>query len=63
MRSGRCIVEIFTGAHDLIASSELRPGALVMLFAGGHGFRVLEDTVLLEIKQGPYPGVAEKERF
>jgi hypothetical protein len=30
---------------------------------GGHGFRVLEDTVLLEIKQGPYPGGAEKERF
>ena len=25
--------------------------------------RVLEDTVLLEIKQGPYPGGAEKARF
>jgi hypothetical protein len=24
---------------------------------------VLEDTVLLEIKQGPYPGGAEKARF
>ena len=30
---------------------------------GGHGFRMIEDTVLFEIKQGPYGGPAEKERF
>jgi hypothetical protein len=30
---------------------------------GGHGFRMLEDTVLLEVKQGPYGGQAEKSRF
>ena len=36
---------------------------MLIAVAGGHGFRVFEDTVLLEVKQGPYPGEAEKERF
>jgi hypothetical protein len=33
------------------------------MIGGGHGFRMLEDTVLLEIKQGPYSGIQEKVRF
>jgi hypothetical protein len=41
----------------------LAEGDVMVLVAGGHEFRMREDTVLLEIKQGPYPGVAEKERF
>jgi hypothetical protein len=35
----------------------------MIMVGGGHGFRMTEDTVLLEVKQGPYPGVQEKERF
>jgi hypothetical protein len=36
----------------------------VMLMAGGgHGFRMLEDTVFLEVKQGPDTGTDEKECF
>jgi hypothetical protein len=38
-------------------------GDVVVLLDGGHGFRMLEDTVLLEIKQGPYSGLGEKEQF
>jgi hypothetical protein len=35
-----------------------------MLMVGGwHGFRMLEDTVFLEIKQGLYIGQDEKEHF
>lgn len=63
VREGRCTVDIFTDDHEPVSSHELRVGDLVLLVAGGHGFQVLEDTVLLEIKQGPYPGLAEKERF
>jgi hypothetical protein len=33
------------------------------MVGGGHGFRIKEDTVLLEIKQGPYLGVDDKELF
>jgi hypothetical protein len=41
----------------------LETGDIILLVAGGHGFRCLEDTVLLEIKQGPYTGLVEKEAF
>jgi quercetin dioxygenase-like cupin family protein len=60
---GRCEVDVFGPDRQLVTTRELRAGDLLIAVGGGHGFRVLEDTVLLEIKQGPYPGGAEKERF
>lgn len=60
---GRCEVDIFGPQRQLVTTRELSAGDMVIAVGGGHGFRVLEDTVLLEIKQGPYPGGAEKERF
>ncbi|HYR42233.1 MAG TPA: hypothetical protein VER98_04365 [Terriglobia bacterium] len=63
LRKGRCEVDIFTDQKKLVATRELRTGDVLLLLAGGHGFRVLEDAVFLEIKQGPYTGLDEKERF
>ena len=63
VRSGRCIVDIYSDDRRLVASRELLPGDAVLSVGGGHGFRMLEDTVLFEVKQGPYGGLAEKERF
>ncbi len=63
VQEGRCAVDVYTDDRQLVATRELRRGDVLVAVAGGHGFRVLEDTVLLEVKQGPYPGVAEKERF
>jgi len=63
VRKGRCIVDIYGSDQALVASRELATGDLVISVGGGHGFRMLEDTVLFELKQGPYGGGAEKERF
>ena len=63
VRSGRCEIDIYNDERLLVASRELRPGDIMLMVAGGHGFRMLEDTVLLEVKQGPYTGLEEKERF
>ena len=63
VRSGRCVVDIYADDRRLVASRDLMPGDAVLSVGGGHGFRMLEDTVLLEVKQGPYGGPAEKERF
>lgn len=63
IRSGRCEMEIYDNDKQLVATRELSQGDVVILISGGHGFRVLEDTVFLEIKQGPYTGLEEKERF
>jgi hypothetical protein len=63
VREGRCLVDIYDNDRQLVATRELSRGDLVLLVAGGHGFRMLEDTVLLEVKQGPYTGIEEKEHF
>lgn len=63
VRKGRCLVDIYTDDRELVATRELCPGDIMLMVGGGHGFRMLEDTVLLEVKQGPYTGVDEKERF
>ena len=33
------------------------------MISGGHGFKVLEDLEMFEIKQGPYAGDMDKTRF
>ena len=63
VREGRCEVDIYDGERRCVATRELRTGDLMLVVEGGHGFRMLEDTTLLEIKQGPYAGEGEKEQF
>jgi len=63
VKKGRCLLDIYNDERELVATRELSAGDLMLMVGGGHGFRMLEDTILLEIKQGPYTGVEEKERF
>lgn len=63
IKSGRCEVDIYADDREYVATRELGPGDIMLMVGGGHGFRMLEDTVLLEIKQGPYTGIDEKEHF
>lgn len=60
---GRCVVEFYGDDKQWLASRQLETGDLIVIVAGGHSFRMEEDTVMLEVKQGPYPGPSEKERF
>ncbi|MFB0564471.1 MAG: hypothetical protein ACETWK_02180 [Candidatus Aminicenantaceae bacterium] len=63
IKQGRCEIDIYNVDQELVATRELYKGDIMLLVEGGHGFRMLEDTVFLEIKQGPYLGLDEKERF
>ncbi|MFN3531099.1 MAG: hypothetical protein ACK41Q_01075 [Candidatus Brocadia sp.] len=63
VRKGRVEVELYAMDKSLLTTSVLTEGDIILLVAGGHCFRCLEDTILLEIKQGPYTGLVEKERF
>jgi hypothetical protein len=63
VRRGECEVELYDEERRFVARRTLATGDVVVLLAGGHGFKMLEDTVLLEVKQGPYTGLDEKERF
>ena len=63
VRQGRCEIDIYNDDRQLVATRELREGDILLMVSGGHGFRMLEPTVLLEVKQGPYTDVDEKIRF
>jgi hypothetical protein len=63
VRTGKMEVSLYDWDRKLVAQRVLTAGDLLLLFGAGHGFRMLEDTVLLEVKQGPYSGLDEKERF
>ena len=63
VRRGRCEIDIYDDDRKLLATRELREGDILLMIGGGHGFRMLEDVVLLEVKQGPYSGPSEKEHF
>lgn len=63
VRSGRCEMDVYNDSRELVATRELGPGDVMLMVGGGHGFRMLEDTVLLEVKQGPYTGMDEKVCF
>ena len=63
VKRGRCEIDIYNEDKKLVATRQLKTGDVILIIGGGHGFRMLEDTVILEIKQGPYTGLNEKERF
>lgn len=63
VKRGRCEIDIYNDEGELVATRKLRKGDVMLMVGGGHGFRMLEETVFLEIKQGPYLGIDEKERF
>jgi hypothetical protein len=63
LRQGRCEIDIYNNERELVATRELRQGDIMLMVDGGHGFRMTEDTIFVEVKQGPYTGLDEKERF
>jgi len=63
VREGKLEIDIYDVNKSLVATRQLEAGDFVLMVSGGHGFRVLEPTVLLEIKLGPYGGAEDKELF
>ncbi|MBT1704578.1 hypothetical protein [Chryseosolibacter indicus] len=64
IRRGKVKVNLFDHALQYIISVILSEGDVILLASGGHGFEMLEDCEMLEVKQGPYNGVeADKTHF
>ena len=61
VKKGRALADLYSEDDRLVVTRELREGDVLLLLSGGHGFRMLEDTVFVEVKQGPYLGDDEKE--
>ena len=63
VRKGRMKTIFYSNDKARRGEVILNHGDVILLLEGGHGFEMLEDTVLMEIKQGPYLGEMDKERF
>lgn len=64
IRSGKVRLDLYEPATRVyIESHVLLPGDIVLLAHGGHGFVMLEQSEIVEVKQGPYAGEEDKERF
>jgi hypothetical protein len=56
IKRGKVVVTLYTTEKEYITSRELNAGDIIFLCSGGHGFKMLEDTEMIEVKQGPYSG-------
>lgn len=63
VRSGRVRVDFYDDERNYLESTVLEKGDVILLAFGGHGFEFLEDSELIEVKQGPYAGDRDKTRF
>lgn len=63
IRKGKIRVDFYDEERRYLESRILVGGDTILLAAGGHGFEVLEELEMIEIKQGPYAGDRDKTRF
>lgn len=63
IKRGKVRVDFFDDDHNYIESRILYPGDVILLASGGHGFVMLEESEIIEVKQGPYAGDDDKTRF
>lgn len=63
IKRGRLRVDFYDADKTYLESRELEAGDVIMLATGGHGFEILEELEMYEVKQGPYAGEQDKTRF
>jgi hypothetical protein len=63
IRSGKAEFEFYNDAEQKTYSIILNSGDTILLVSGGHGVNILEDTEMIEVKQGPYFGLHEDKRL
>ncbi len=63
VREGRVRVDLYRDDRTPLASRVLATGDAILLATGGHGFTMLDETAMVEVKQGPYSGDGDKTRF
>jgi len=63
IKKGKLKVDFYDDDLTYTQSRVLESGDIILLSTGGHGFEVIEDLEMIEVKQGPYQGEADKTRF
>lgn len=63
IKTGKLRVDFYSNQKEYLDSRILEQGDVILLVTGGHGFEVLEEVEMIEVKQGPYVGEQDKTRF
>ena len=63
IRCGCVRINLYSSDKKFITSRDLKAGDVILLCGGGHSFEMLEETSMIEVKQGPYAGEQDKTRF
>ncbi len=63
IRKGKLRIDFYSDEQDYLGSHILETGDVILLSEGGHGFEMIEETEMIEVKQGPYAGESDKIRF
>lgn len=63
IKKGKVKVDFYDDDRNRLDTRIVQTGDVILLASGGHGFEMLEDTEMIEVKQGPYAGDADKTRF
>ncbi len=63
IRSGKLEVYFFNDKKKFIKKKILNEGDIILLSKGGHGFKILKECEIIEVKQGPYDPKSDKMRF
>ena len=60
---GKLKIDFFTSKKIYLKSKIITKGDILVLLSGGHGFKVIKNCKFIEVKQGPYNIVKDKEKF
>lgn len=63
VRSGQVIVDLYNSSKQYLDSKFMNPGDVLIAIAGGHAFTFVEDSEVIEVKQGPYDSELDKIVF
>ena len=56
-------VDFYDDKKKYLFSKEISKGDIIMLVSGGHGFKVIKNVEMIEVKQGPYSLTKDKKKF
>ena len=56
-------VDFYNNRKKYLFSNIIRERDIIMLVHGGHGFKVIKDVEMIEVKQGPYSLASDKTKF
>ena len=63
IRNGRVKFDLFDSNRQYVTSRVLESGDVILLCGGGHSLEMVEESSIIEVKQGPYAGENDKTRF